>query len=541
MGPCRRTVPHPRVSTATRSCPSSRRCAASAASPASSSTSTELVPRAVESTRTIGMPRRRSVRAAAGALCTSSTAASIAECASSPPVAGPDGSSSTPSPSAARVLASPSSVCSATGSRNRKRRSLPTTTPMIPLRPRRNDLATGFGPLYPSASAASSTRWRVAWAIGPAPENASDAVDSDTPAWRATWVRVTRSLTCRLLSVVGPVLGPGYGRRRACAPRPVPRPGWVCAPRPVRPGYGRRFDQVTAEPHHSAGAPAHRVRTDRAAPQSSRTPSPAPPARPGRPAPPQVPCRRPPPPARRSRPDHESVAMPSSTPNPRRAALMVFGTFVLNGVTFANWLSRIPTIRDELSLRERDLGLIILVGSLGSVLSLPLAGRVLARIGARATVLTAAGLATLGLGVAMTGIGTGSPLLLTGGLFITTMGIGGWDVAMNFAGARAEQALGRSIMPAFHGGFSIGTVLGAGLGALAIRAGIDVPLHVMTVVGVALLAVVMLTRGFLPEPEEQVDDGAARSGPPASFARVWLEPRTLMVGLVVLAAALTEG
>ncbi|HLS63638.1 MAG TPA: MFS transporter [Ruania sp.] len=233
--------------------------------------------------------------------------------------------------------------------------------------------------------------------------------------------------------------------------------------------------------------------------------------------------------------------MPTSTPNPRRAALTVFGTFVLNGFTFANWLSRIPTIRDELSLRERDLGLIILVGSLGSVLSLPLAGRVLARIGARATVLTAAGLATLGLGVAMTGIVIGQPLLLTGGLFITTMGIGGWDVAMNFAGARAEQALGRSIMPAFHGGFSIGTVLGAGLGTLAIRAGIDVPLHVMTVVAVAFLAVVFLTRGFLPEPEEQVDDGAAQSGPPASFARVWLEPRTLMVGLVVLAAALTEG
>src|SRR5699024_12174671 len=113
------------------------------------------------------------------------------------------------------------------------------------------------------------------------------------------------------------------------------------------------------------------------------------------------------------------------------------------GFTFANWLSRIPTIRDELSLRERDLGLIILVGSLGSVLSLPLAGRVLARIGARATVLTAAGLATLGLGVAMTGIVIGQPLLLTGGLFITTMGIGGWDVAMKLAGARAAQ-IGRA-------------------------------------------------------------------------------------------------
>lgn len=225
----------------------------------------------------------------------------------------------------------------------------------------------------------------------------------------------------------------------------------------------------------------------------------------------------------------------------RRGAAVVFGTFVLNGFTFANWLSRIPTIRDELSLRERDLGLIILVGSLGSVLSLPLAGRVLARIGARATVLTAAALATLGLGVAMAGITAGLPLLLTGGLFITTMGIGGWDVAMNFAGSRVEQALGRAIMPAFHGGFSVGTVLGAALGALAIRLGIGVPLHVLTVVGLALVAVVVLSRGFLSEPQEPADDGAGRQRTAPSFARVWLEPRTLMVGLVVLAAALTEG
>ncbi|HIZ37925.1 MAG TPA: MFS transporter, partial [Candidatus Ruania gallistercoris] len=172
--------------------------------------------------------------------------------------------------------------------------------------------------------------------------------------------------------------------------------------------------------------------------------------------------------------------MPTTTASARRAAAVVFATFVLNGFTFANWLSRIPTIRDELSLRERDLGLIIVVGSLGSVLSLPLAGRVIARIGARATVLIAAGLATLGLAVAVTGVATGLPLLLTAGLFVTTMGIGGWDVAMNFAGARVEQALGRAIMPAFHGGFSVGTVAGAGLGAVAIRTGIGVPLHVLT-------------------------------------------------------------
>lgn len=228
----------------------------------------------------------------------------------------------------------------------------------------------------------------------------------------------------------------------------------------------------------------------------------------------------------------------------RRAVIAVFATFVLNGFTFANWLARIPTIRDELNLAQSELGLIILIGSLGSILAMPLTGRILTRLGARRTVLIAACLATAGLAVAVTGVAVGQPLILGGGLFVTTMGIGGWDVAMNLAGARAEKALGRAVMPAFHGGFSIGTVLGAATGAVAIAAGVPVPLHVMTVVGVALLAVTLLTRGFLPE---ETPDGAGSAGQSpthhsgVSFLRVWLEPRTLMVGLVVLAAALTEG
>ncbi|SED60143.1 MFS transporter [Ruania alba] len=237
---------------------------------------------------------------------------------------------------------------------------------------------------------------------------------------------------------------------------------------------------------------------------------------------------------------------PPADARARRAAALVFATFTLNGFTFANWLSRIPTIRDELHLSEGQLGLIILVGSLGSLLAMPLTGRVIGRIGARASVAIAAAVAAVGLTLGVTGVATGAVWLLVCGLFVATMGIGGWDVAMNYAGTVVERALDRAIMPWFHGGFSIGTVFGAGVGALVIRAGIGVPLHVLTVIGVALIAVIVCTRGFLPDRAPAADspedpDGAARRGPGTSYLRVWFEPRTLMVGLVVLAAALTEG
>ena len=48
------------------------------------------------------------------------------------------------------------------------------------------------------------------------------------------------------------------------------------------------------------------------------------------------------------------------------------------------------------------------------------------------------------------------------GLFLYGVGTGSWDVAMNVEGAEVERHLGRTIMPRFHAGFSLGTVLGSG-------------------------------------------------------------------------------
>ncbi|TDE88031.1 MFS transporter [Occultella glacieicola] len=242
-------------------------------------------------------------------------------------------------------------------------------------------------------------------------------------------------------------------------------------------------------------------------------------------------------------PTDPGVAVPPvPSARARRGAVAVFATFVLNGFTFANWLARIPTIRDELGLRPEQLGLIILVGSLGSLTALPVTGRILNRIGPVRTVIGASVVAAAGLVVAVTGVAQVSPLLVGAGLFLSTMGIGSWDVGMNFEGTRVEQALGRAIMPWFHGGFSIGTVLGAAVGGLAIRWGVPVPTHMLVVVGVAVVLVALMTRGFLPETAAQrVAAQESESHGGHSYLRFWVEPRTLMVGLVVLAAALTEG
>ena len=126
------------------------------------------------------------------------------------------------------------------------------------------------------------------------------------------------------------------------------------------------------------------------------------------------------------------------------------------------------------------------------------------------------------------------------GLFLFGFGQGAWDVAMNVQGAVVERRLGRAIMPRFHAGFSIGTVGGALSGAALVALGVGVTVHLVVVGVVVAAAVPFAVRGFVPDTEERApgDDPAPER---RSALAAWREPRTLLVGLFVLAFAFAEG
>ena len=118
-------------------------------------------------------------------------------------------------------------------------------------------------------------------------------------------------------------------------------------------------------------------------------------------------------------------------------------------------------------------------------------------------------------------------------------GNGVWDVAMNVEGADVERRLGRTIMPRFHAGFSIGTVVGALLGAADGRArrlrDRRTSSASRSIASRSSLAVAV--RDFLPV------DGAGRGRAPSGRAALagLAEPRTLLIGVFVLGLAFTEG
>ncbi|MFC9504039.1 MFS transporter [Streptomyces sp. NPDC057002] len=184
-----------------------------------------------------------------------------------------------------------------------------------------------------------------------------------------------------------------------------------------------------------------------------------------------------------------------------RIALTVF--FALDGFVFAGWVVRIPAIKEQTNASASALGLALLGVSAGAVITMTLTGRLCRRYGNHQVTVVCAVL--LSFSVALPPL-THSVLALGLVLLFFGAAYGGINVAFNSAAVELVAALRRPIMPSFHAAFSLGGMIGAGLGGLL--AGVLSPtrhLLLLTVVGllVTALAGPTLLRHEPPTPPER--------------------------------------
>ena len=225
----------------------------------------------------------------------------------------------------------------------------------------------------------------------------------------------------------------------------------------------------------------------------------------------------------------------------QRATRAVSVVFILCGLGIASLLSRVPQFRDELDLRPGPLGRLLLMIAIGSLISLPLSGLMVHRLGVKRTVVIFSVLCQVGLALAAVGVLV-DVVMVGAGFFLIGVGNGFWDVAQNVEAAAVEQQLGRSIMSRFHAGFSVGTVAGALIGAGMNALDVPVTGHLLVMAAIVGVGVPWATTGFLPGDHATAQhgddaDGAAPRHPLAA----WKEKRTLLIGLFVLTMAFTEG
>jgi len=220
--------------------------------------------------------------------------------------------------------------------------------------------------------------------------------------------------------------------------------------------------------------------------------------------------------------------------------------FLASGLSISTWASRVPAIRTSLGIENAGVGLLLLGMGVASIVGLSIAPAVMARLGARRGMLVA--LVCVGIGLCIVGLGADT-LQLFGvalvGLALFGFGNGTVDVMMNVEGAALEKATGRTVMPLLHAFFSFGTVIGAGLGYVAVQVDLAVIAHSVAM-GLVIAVVAVVAVANVPAREAALDapaDERRRTWRERLYTSLaaWKEPRTYTLGVIMLGMAFAEG
>jgi len=174
----------------------------------------------------------------------------------------------------------------------------------------------------------------------------------------------------------------------------------------------------------------------------------------------------------------------------------VYVVFAANGSLMGSWVPRIPEVKAALGMSPGVLGVVLLAPAIGALLAMPFAGGLASRYGS-AVATRAAAVLFFALGATI-GLAFGAVTLFLA-LLAWGAAMGVLDVVMNAQAVTVERACGRSLMSGFHATFSLGALLGTGVGVAAAAIGLGVGRH-LALLGAVLLAAVLATSvAMLPD------------------------------------------
>lgn len=242
------------------------------------------------------------------------------------------------------------------------------------------------------------------------------------------------------------------------------------------------------------------------------------------------------------------MSVPSSRAHAALRATCV--VYVCLGFGTSAWLSRLPDVRDDLGLTPATIGTMLLIASLGSLLTLPTSGPIVTKIGARAS--GRIGVLIWALGIVCAGMGAqgASIPLATAGLVLLAAGNGLWGATMNIEAGLVQAAVRRTVVPVIQAMYAVGMLGGALLGALAAQMGLPLGAHLFGLAALELLACGTAVGFYLTKDEvaalapaqNKGDGGEASESKAKGLTRVaWREKQTVLIALMVMSAGLMEG
>lgn len=214
---------------------------------------------------------------------------------------------------------------------------------------------------------------------------------------------------------------------------------------------------------------------------------------------------------------------------PWRARIAVGTIFFANGAAMASWVPHVPAVQMGLGLRPSVLGLALLAMACGALIGIPLSGWCSARAGSR--IVVHATVAAFFLALPLPLVAASLPALVAT-LFALGAANGALDVSMNTQAVAVERHWSGPILSAFHGLWSLGGFVGAGIASLALHAGIAPGTHLVVAAVVLAVLALVACRGMLRDDGDACDDAPHFARPTRELA---------VLGGVAFLGLMTEG
>lgn len=211
-----------------------------------------------------------------------------------------------------------------------------------------------------------------------------------------------------------------------------------------------------------------------------------------------------------------------------RISIAVF--FFCCGCIFSTWAARIPAIKEKFRFNEAELGAVLFMLPLGSLVALPFAGWAVSHFGSRRMTF----ISIILYAVLLAGIGYSSSVIaLSAVLFF----FGFWGDVLNIAmNTQAillqEEMYSKPLMSSFHGMWSVGAMSGALAGGISMKSSMNTMQHFLWVGGVVILLAIIFFMYLVKKDTPRTRDQRL-------FA--WPDKGLWLLGAICFCCALCEG
>lgn len=216
-----------------------------------------------------------------------------------------------------------------------------------------------------------------------------------------------------------------------------------------------------------------------------------------------------------------------STPQKQRIALSAY--FLLSGICFSSWASRIPTLKTNYNLSEEELGNLLMIMPASAIIGIPLSGWLVAKFDTRtplqiASVAFLISLFSLSWNLSIFGIAIA--------LVIFSVALRIINIAINTQSLAIQEKFEKKIVGSFHGLWSIGGILGVLFSTVMLKYNISIYWHFLSVALFGCM-IILTMFPFLIKNDKAKVGTKFKLGKPSRYIT--------LLGLMVFFAAICEG